>query len=349
MMLVFALNLLICTLDRLVFLLKSHPSKTLPRESSLGAFELNFFHKGANIDRITRLFRGYRMTSATKQGAILEKGKSSRYGMLVIHGSVLLILLGSLIGLRLGFKGSLILSVGESRDTVQTGDSRTIPRPLGFTVRCVDFKVDFYKSGQPKEFVSSLEVLEEGRVVAKKHIRVNDPLTYKGISFYQATYGDNLLLRFQIDGKRVEMNEGSTFQHGALLLMVAHYAESVHDFGPGVQVAYLDNGQPKAVWFLRDVPRLREQTIMGVPVKLEDMKQQRYTGLEVTRDPGLWFVWCGFFFMLCGLYINFGSYHRRVYLLQKDGGVIIAGTSRKNKEGFKSEFERLRRMLDAQR
>lgn len=349
LMLIFALNLIMCTFDRLAFLLRSRTPERLPKESSLDAFELGFFHKGANVDQTARLFRGYRATLMTKQGAILEKGSFCRYGVLVIHGSILLILLGSLIGLRFGFRGSLVLSVGESKDRIETGDSRAILRPLGFTVKCVDFSVDFYKNGQPKEFVSSLEVLEENRVVARKDIRVNDPLTYKGISFYQATYGDNIVLRFLIDGKSVELNEGSTFQHGDLLLMIARYAESVHDFGPGVQVAYLDNGEPKAVWFLRDVPRLREQTIMGVPIKLQDMRQSRFTGLEVSRDPGLWFVWCGFFLMLCGLSINFGSYHRRVYLLQKDGGVMIAGTSRKNREGFKRELERLKERLDAER
>jgi cytochrome c biogenesis protein len=347
--LIFALNLTLCTFDRLVFLLKGRASETLPKESSLSALDLGFFQPGVSVEEIAHLLRGYRTTSVTQQGAILERGKVAQYGVLVIHGSILLVLLGSLIGLRFGYKGSLALSVGESKDAITSGDSGAVHRPLGFTVKCVDFRVDFYENGQPKEFVSSLEASEDNRIVAKKDIRVNDPLTYKGISFYQATYGDNAVFRFSIDGKSVELNEGGAFQSGGLSLMVVQYAESVHDFGPGVQMAYLDNGEPKAVWFLRDVPRLREQAILGIPVKLQEIKQQRYTGLEVTKDPGLWFVWSGFFFMLCGLYINFGLYHRRLYLLSKDGGVLIAGTSRKNREGLKREIQRLKERLNAQR
>lgn len=346
---VFALNLILCTFDRFVLLLKSLASKTFPKESSLTALELTFFHEEANIDELVPHIGGYRSVSRIHDGVILEKGRYSRYGFVVIHCSVLLILLGSLVGLWFGFKGSLALSPGESKDTITPGDTGGIPRPLGFTVRCADFKVDFYNNGQPKDFVSSLEVLEDGRVVVKKDVRVNDPLTYKGISFYQATYGDNRIFQFQIDGRSVDLNEGGTFQYGGLVLMVVRYAETVHDLGPGVQVAYLDESEPKAVWFLRDVPRLREQIILGFPIRLQDIKQHRYTGLEVSRDPGLWLVWCGFLLMLCGLYLNFGSYHRRIYLLSKDGGIIVAGMSRKNREVFKREFQRLKERLNAKR
>lgn len=345
--LIFALNLILCTFRRLIFLLRSQAPPALPKESSLTTLDSSFIQEGVSIEDAARFLKGYRTASVSQQGTVLEKGRIAQYGVLVIHGSILLILLGSLIGLHFGYRGSLNLSVGEAKDVITLRDGEATPVTLGFTVKCADFKVSFYENGQPKEFVSRLEVLENGRVAVKKDIRVNDPLTYKGISFYQATYGDNAVFRFSIAGENVELSEGSTFKHGGLLLMIVRYAESVHDFGPGVQVAYLDDGGPKAVWFLRDVPRLREQVILGVPVKLKEIEQGRYTGLEVSKDPGLWFVWCGFFFMLCGLYINFGLYHRCLYLLPKDGGVLIAGTSRKNREGFKREFQRLKERLNA--
>jgi cytochrome c biogenesis protein len=346
----FSLNLVLCTVNRFTLFLKNRASEALPKESYLSALALTFFRPGPTVEEVSRLFAGYRTVLLAQQGAILERGRFAQYGVFIIHASILLILLGGLVGLLFGFKGSLNLPVGEARNTLTlTEGPEPAHKALGFTIKCVDFRVSFYDNGQPKEFVSSLEVLENDRVVLKKDVRVNDPLTYKGISFYQATYGNDPVFEFLIGGKSVLLHEGGTFRQGSLTLMVVRFAESVHDFGPGVQVAYLDQGEPKVIWFLRDVPRLREQTISGVPIKLEAMKEQRYTGIEVSRDPGLWFVWCGFFLLMCGLCINFGLYHRRVYLVQKDGGVMIAGTSRRNKEAFKREFERLKERLNAQR
>jgi len=41
----------------------------------------------------------------------------------------------------------------------------------------------------PKDYKSKLTVLENGKEVLTKTIEVNDPLFYKGIRFYQSSYG----------------------------------------------------------------------------------------------------------------------------------------------------------------
>ena len=47
-----------------------------------------------------------------------------------------------------------------------------------------------YKNGAPKEYRSSLTILENGEPVLTKDIIVNDPLQYKGISMFQSSYGE---------------------------------------------------------------------------------------------------------------------------------------------------------------
>lgn len=44
------------------------------------------------------------------------------------------------------------------------------------------------QQGRPKDYKSKLKVIDEGREVLEKTIEVNDPLTYKGYTFYQSTY-----------------------------------------------------------------------------------------------------------------------------------------------------------------
>jgi cytochrome c biogenesis protein len=77
-------------------------------------------------------------------------------------------------------------------------------------------------------------------------------------------------------------------------------------------------------------------------VRLDDIAKEFYTGLEVSHDPGIWVVWTGFALILFGLYINFFVYYRRIYLLQTSEGVLVAGTSPRNKEVFREEFEKWR-------
>jgi cytochrome c biogenesis protein ResB len=112
-----------------------------------------------------------------------------------------------------------------------------------------------------------------------------------------------------------------------------------------VLIAYLEKGEPKTSWFLKDVERLREKNIQGTHIRLEDIRDELYTGLEVSKDPGVWIVWIGFAFILVGLYVNFFIYHRKVYIRKASNGIIVAGFASKNREAFNEEFERLKRTL----
>lgn len=40
----------------------------------------------------------------------------------------------------------------------------------------------------PTDFYTDIEVFQDGKLVAKKRIRVNDPLTYQGVTFHQASF-----------------------------------------------------------------------------------------------------------------------------------------------------------------
>ena len=52
------------------------------------------------------------------------------------------------------------------------------------------FWIDYHENGAVKSYNSTLTVLEGGESKMTKTITVNDPLVYKGIWFYQSSYGD---------------------------------------------------------------------------------------------------------------------------------------------------------------
>jgi len=343
----FAINLTFCTVGRFKRFQKARKSPaTLPDEKGLSVMQMYFFAEKTIIGHIINSLKtGYKTVHEEEGGVVLEKGAVSRYGVYVIHASMLIILAGSLIGLIFGYKGFIVLNKGETKNSMVVRGNEKKMIPMGFDLKCKDFRVSFHPGGEPKDYVSSLEVIENGKVVLKKDIRVNDPLNYKGTYIYQASYGSVPSFIFSIDGDKVALKEKDTYEKDGLILMVVRSEKAIHDFGPGVQVAYLDQDEPKTVWFLKNVERLKERNIQGIDIRFEDITEGFYTGLEVSRDPGIWVVWTGFAAILLGLYINFFMYYRRIYIRKVPDGIIVAGHAFRNHDAFREEFEKLKKKV----
>ena len=96
--------------------------------------------------------------------------------------------------------------------------------------------------------------------------------------------------------------------------MVVRFESQVHNYGPVFLSPILKRENPETSWFLKNVERMREKNLNGVDVKLEEITEGFYTGLEVAKDPGIWIVWTGFALILLGLYVNFFTYYRRIYV-----------------------------------
>ena len=116
-----------------------------------------------------------------------QKGAWTRTGVYIVHASILVIFLGAIIGSLGGFKGSVVIPETMKKNRIFLFGSGK-PIDLAFEVRCNSFTIEFYPNGMPKEYTSSLTILENDREILTKEIEVNDPLSYKGITFYQSSY-----------------------------------------------------------------------------------------------------------------------------------------------------------------
>ncbi len=339
---VFALNLFLCTLQRLRRLKTTGPGQ-VPDVYALASSGAGFATDAANKDEvIRRIGTSYARKQLSETADFFEKGRISRYGVIVIHASVLLVLAGGLMGTIGGFKAYLALRPGEEAQAAMSrrpGQSGVV---FGFTVRCTDFRMSFYPGGQPKEYASYIEILDDKHNVVKRgRIRVNEPFSYKGINFYQSSYGKSNSYRFNADGRKIELGDQEVAREAKVPFMVVRYAEDVHNFGPGVMVAYMDSDEPKTLWFLSNVEKMRTHTVKGSRISLEGIDGQYYTGLEVSHDPGVPVVLGGFIMMLAGLYINFFTAHRRIYVVENSGTIVVAGTASRNRERLVEEIEKI--------
>ena len=197
---------------------------------------------------------------------------------------------------------------------------------------------------------SNLTILDNGKEVLKKTVQVNHPLHYKGLAFYQANYGSihDATIGIQWKGKKEKTSfkaiEGTTIPvpNSNSLIQVLKYAPQVHNFGEGIQVLLLKpNQEPRPIWLLNNFPKLDEQRGDDFILTFEGLTSMEYTGLQVTKDPGVWVVWIGCGLMIFGLIISFFFSHQRVWVRipkSPGGEVILAGSANKNQVGFEKTF-----------
>ena len=380
-----ALNLLICSIDRFPgtwkrFLTRASPHRSKPFQNLPPGQALRTSQSLKDTaNRVAQLLESrykkiQRSDSPDSVYLLGEKGRYSHFGVYLVHLSVLIILMGGLFGSFLGFDGYVNIVEGERIDRV-TVRNGSVPLELGFEVRCDRFFVDFYKNGAPKEYRSDLTFFVNGKEVKKASLLVNHPIQFEGITFYQSSYGT-------VPGQRIRLRivrQASKNEHTTLEAKVGSSFDLPYNEGKfqlvDVKADFMRMGpavlilvQPKEgeairFWVFQNhqmiskqfpglterFPKLNPSAFKPYTFILEELESKFYTGLQVSRNPGVSIVWVGCFLMVGGFMVTFFMSHRRIWvrvLSEKDGRVIhIAGTASKNPVGLERELEHLSNKL----
>ena len=288
-----------------------------------------------------------------------QKTPWCRLSVYVVHLSVIVIFIGALIGSLFGYKGFVNILEGESVSKIESRSGKQLD--LGFSLRLEKFSVSHYASGAPKEFKSILTVLENGKPVpdyTNARVIVNDPLTYKGITFYQSSYGNagnyfftvsNLdgtnAASLTVEGKSsVKLPDGSSMHVMEATRDVSQFVKGV--FGPAAQVElHTADGKTERFVVFANHPELNlqhaKQHGKGPVLHYKGAQERMYTGLQVAKDPGVEIVWLGCLLMVVGIYIAFFMSHRRIWVRIHKGGVTVGGNASKNQGAFQKSFEEL--------
>ena len=365
-----SVNIVICSIDRL----SSTWRIIFPKKP---VFNANQFRKTANrvewkedappdtlkdayFPYITGHFRQTRI-DPVDDGLLIfaERGRWTRLGVYVVHLSVLLMILGGLIGSIWGFDGYANIPEGDAVNSVSlNATGRSID--LGFSIRCDKFSVDLYPSGAPKEYLSQLSIIKSGQVILKKELKVNHPLRFDGFNIFQSSYGKTPADRFTV--VFTDNASGMQFQKPAAVgdkidlpahagtFEVLHYTNALdyrgYNIGAGFVCRLVKNGQPpEAVLLPMKYPQFDRMRRGSYVISIEKANSRYYTGLQITKDPGVPVVYAGFAFMIIGCYITFFMFHKKICIqLSKSGNrttVVVSGVSGRNRPGMKKTVERL--------
>ena len=360
------LNLIACTISRfrLTLRLLSRSRKRLedPDWNSLSP-KKSLSLKGLPAAWISSIQAGlagsFRTPKNLDEGGTVhffaEKGKLSRFGVYFVHLGVLVILGGALIGFFYGFRGHINLVEGETATRLTLRNGGQIPLP-GFDLKLEQFTVSFYSTGSPKEFKSVVTLREGGQNIRSESIRVNHPLSHKGLSFYQSTYGvagvEKAVLAIQEknSGKEhlleAKMGVKTEVPGSHYAFVLTRFIPDIQGLGPALQVMSLDPTRPHENFFvLQNRSEMENRRAGSYRFKIREIVPKYYSGLQVNKDPGVPLVWTGCAFMIVGFYLTFFLAHRRLWVrLSPQGGdtlLEIAGSSHRNRLAFEQEFARM--------
>ncbi len=188
----FALNTVVCTVVRLKPKVRRAFGPGRPQDAKAMAAErpsVKLRLPGplpAARDRVVAALRArhYRVAASAGAGRIdllARKRRLGWFGSDVVHVGLLVVLAGGLASGLGGRRTDLALREGQAAD---------VPG-AAFQVRLDKFETELYPQGGVKDWKSTLTVVEDGADVLTRVVEVNEPLRYKGHSFYQSAYGSD--------------------------------------------------------------------------------------------------------------------------------------------------------------
>jgi len=376
LLLLFSLNTVICTLSRLgpKWRRAFGPARATEPQA-LAAMKLKTRFRldlpaAAAQERIAGVLsaRGYRSSVASAPAGMTLLARKRRLGWFgsdIVHVGLLVILAGGLTSGLGGRRSDLALVEGQTL---------AVPR-AGFSLRLDKFETEYYPQGGVKDWKSTVSVIENGAPVLTRTVEVNRPLTHRGFSFFQTSYGWDwseprltLDLRKRADAsfsKLVILKAGGTASVEDADVDRITVRQFVPDFiigeGNKVQSRSQEPRNPAAFveaskagekvyagWIFAKFPDFGQghgENKSPVSVVLKDYEAVQFSVLEAAKDPGVNLIWLGCLLLMAGLFLAF-YWPPREIRVGIDGApgkveVTAAGHAAKGREAFSAEFDQI--------
>ena len=273
---------------------------------------------------------------------------------LLTHTGLVLFLVAAAVTSRLGFESGILLTGGESQPVQSVGTPGLI------VVKSFGFEAPRRGDGSFADFTTDLAVYRDGQELARKVVRVNDPLSVAGFTFHQNGFrpAPDMVIR---DARGRVLWDGA-FALTDTVQAQPHGVFSVpgRDVGLEMLLTQASDGTAAVAY----IPYRAAGTLPDGTADLEPLRPflvavggiggspdtdffvelrgiEGATVLIAKRDPGQGLVWLAFSTLIAGLAISFYLPRRRVWArLTSDGRLSIVGRSERYVD-FDREFGRL--------
>lgn len=364
-----AISIIGCTTHRIPQLWQRwrHPHVTVsPRFFEAARYRASVATDGpaaASMTTVVERLRAarYRVIEVDDHCAYADRFAWGGFGTVVAHLSFIVILGAFLLSGLASYSVVLNLPIG--------GAAVAVGHNTNLSVAVADYNESYDDAtGQPTDYVSTLDVYQAGQLVKTQHVRVNTPLSLGAWTFYQYTG-----LGFAVDIQVVSA-DGSTLFDGTVPLQ--YYSTDntlsigiarIESLGLSIQVevpvsgtAGVNNslglaaGQAAFLLFLdgQDAPDNMDDLGNGAAnvdpgatythkdLNLTFLRETQTTGIKVRTDPGTVFVWIGGILLVIGMTVTFACRQRRLWLRTEDGHLLLASADKED-SGFRQNFVEL--------
>jgi cytochrome c biogenesis protein len=359
---VLVISIIVCTLDRTPRLWRQSADvrvvqpdpfflPTLPDRAAMTGI-------GPDAVRSTLAKHRFKVRESEVDGVRYLYGDRNQYtkmATLLTHLGLILFLVAAVVTSVFGDEQGLIVTEGDSL-TVQP-----IGTPGLLLVKNLGFEAPgFFETGQAKDFTTDLAVYQDGKEIARKTIRVNDPLAVAGYTFHQNGFGPAIDLVVSdsqgrplwngpvpLDDKAAGLPYGTLSVPGrdiGLQLLLKRQAD-----GTGIVLVapYRVVGEDsKGTPVVEDLFPLALAAKEAAPAQGTDFTVGvlgfgEYTLLIAKKDPGQAFVWTAFASLITGIAITFYLPRRRIWARLSPAGELAIVNRSDRYVDVEREFGRL--------
>ncbi|MFI5254722.1 MAG: cytochrome c biogenesis protein ResB, partial [Candidatus Limnocylindrales bacterium] len=349
-------SIVVCTLDRLPRLWRTarevrpiQPAEffdlELPQRAVFGAVEVGddelatvLGRRRYGVLRPAPASAGPRDQPGDQPAERFLYGDRNRYfklATLLTHLGLILFIGGGAVTGAFGFETVLFVAAG------QTAPVEPVGTPDNLLVKSLGFEAPQRPDGSFADFRTDLAVYRDGQQIARKTIRVNDPLEVDGFVFHQNTFGaaetldvrdpagrlvwhGPVLLDDQVLGKPEGLLSlpGSPF--GMFLILDRDAA------GTGRLTLLGTDGSTDSAGNL--VPIFADQLALGAtsdPTRtlgytVRWIEAGAFSGIVTRRDPGQPLIWVAYLALISGIVMSFYFPRRRIWLRRSGDRLEVA-------------------------
>lgn len=281
-----------------------------------------------------------------------------RFGVYIVHIALLVVMFSSIYTTQNGVDGHVLIEEGKKSRfiTAKGAGGVTYTHDLGFYIGCNDFRLRTFVDNSPMEYESDLYI-ENAQFInfAQKTVRVNEPLSYAGYTFYQSSFkpvisekivelevGDRASFK---ERRRLRLGEEFILPGGETIIPEKIF-EDFAGLGQALRILKKSpDGSSTYFHIFRRHPEFDDLVRNDqFNIVFLESDQQYATGLSIGNVPGIAVIFAGFLLLLVGLYLCFFTspirYFARIDRIEDGFKIILAAQGFRNLPAVRDEFMR---------